>query len=114
MWISVAYLGVSGGWGPKSERDGRCLICSLPSLCPLLVSLELSHPPASCSHVEAVRKQRQFVPSSAHLSVQLLFIQGSETGQDRVESVLCSGVWNWPPCTWPALSPPLSCSYTSW
>lgn len=24
------------------------------------------------------------------------------------------GVWNWPPCTWPASSPPLSCSYTLW
>lgn len=48
-------------------------------------------PPASCSHVEAVRRQdslRTLLCSSA--CTQLLFIRGSESGQGRVESVLCS------------------------
>ena len=48
-------------------------------------------PPASRSHVEAVRRQDSlctFLCSPA--CAQLLFIQGSETGQDRAESVLCS------------------------
>lgn len=49
-------------------------------------------PPASCSHMEAVRRQDSLCTLlCSPACTQLLFIRGSESGQDRVESMLCSG-----------------------